>query len=306
MVRGLIGFVAAVIPLAACGTGPAQSEAHDGSPGDAVDATSADGAPPPTPAPGLCLEGTGVGGVVVFQSEADAVTRISSWLMSAYDPRSRPQPVAVDGDCVYMMPTTPVCDPPCGDVYQYVCTLDHRCMPAPQPRALGDIKLTLGLPGADPFMVNASGDITDPFPLLLPGAEIVARSTAGDHDPFTLRALGVATVGPVAVPGGPVFTGGQPLAVTWTPGGQPEVDRVTVKLRSTFDNGPPGDVVCDFADTGSAVIPASMVNRQASYGMALQLGVYRATAQSVTITQGCVYLQVTSVDGLRITPAGAL
>jgi hypothetical protein len=100
-----------------------------------------------------------------------------------------------------------------------------------------------------------------------------------------------------------VFTGGQPLAVTWTPGGQPGVDRVSVKLSSTFDNGPPGDVVCDFADTGAAVIPASMVNRQASYGMALQLGVYRSTAQSVTLTPGCVYLQVTSVDGLQLTPA---
>ena len=81
------------------------------------------------------------------------------------------------------------------------------------------------------------------------------------------------------------------------------MDRVTVRLTSTFDNGPPGDVVCDFADTGAAVIPASMVSRQGSYGMALQLIVQRATAESVTLTPGCVYLQVRSVDGLRITPA---
>jgi len=309
MVRGLIAFVApAVLLAAACGAEPAQSGMRDASAGDVAtgDAATGDAAPAATPTAGLCPEGTGVGGVVVFQSEPDAVTRISSWLMNAYDPRARPQPVAVDGDCVYMMPTTPVCDPPCGDVYQYVCTLDHRCMPAPQPRALGDMKLTFGRSGTDPellFTVTPSGDISDPFPLLVPGAEIVARSSAGDHDPFTLRALGVATVGPVAVPGGAVFTGGQPLAVTWTPGGQPEVDRVTVRLSATFDNGPPGDVVCDFADTGSAVIPASMVDRQASYDMALRLSVYRSTAQAVTLAQGCVYLQVSSVDGLRITPA---
>ena len=82
MVRGLI-FVAALIPLTAgCGTGPAQSA---GSWGDAAtaDAPTADGAPEPTPVPGLCTEGTGVGGVVVFQSEADAVTRISSWLAAS-------------------------------------------------------------------------------------------------------------------------------------------------------------------------------------------------------------------------------
>lgn len=302
--RGLVRFVAAVVPLAAaCGAAPAQPSVPDAATGDA---TTSDAAPEPTPMPGLCPEGTGVGGLVVFQTEPEADTVISSWLMNAYDPRARPQPIAVDGDCVYMMPTTPVCDPPCGDPYQYVCTLDHQCMPAPQPRDLGEITLTIGRPGMapDPFVtLGASHDVLDPFPLLVPGGEVIARARTGDHDPFTLRALGVATVGPVAVPGGPVFTGGQPLSVTWTPGGQPDVDRVSVKLSSTFDNGPPGDVVCDFPDTGLGVIPASMVNRQASYGMALQLGVYRSTAQSVTITQGCVYLQVTSVDGLRITPA---
>ena len=299
MVRGLVGFVATVVLLAAaCDARLAPSLMPDAAAGDA--------APEQTPTPGVCPEGSGVGGIVVFQTEADARTGITTWLMNAYDPRFRPQPVAVDGDCVYMMPTTPVCDPPCGDFYEYVCTLEHRCMPAPQPRALGAIGMTFGQVGMEPersFTVLGSLDIIDPFPLLVPGAEIVARAHAGDHEPFTLRALGVAPVGPVAVPGGAVFTGGQPLTVTWTPGGQPEVDRVTVRLASTWDTGPPGDVVCDFADTGAAVIPASMVNRQASYGMALQLGVYRSTAESVTITPGCVYLQVVSVDGLRITPA---
>src|SRR5262245_9873789 len=249
MVRGLVGFAASVVALAAaCGAGPAKEARRDGSTGDATtadattaDATTADAAPEPTPMPGGWAEATGVGGVVVFQSEGDALTLIRAWLMNSYDPRLRPQPVAVEGDCVYMMPTTPVCDPPCGDFYQYVCSLEHRCMPAPQPRALGEIMVTFGQSGMNPelsFTVAGSLDIGDPFPLIVPGAEIVARSRSGDHEPFTLRALGVATVGPVAVPGGAVFTGGLPLAVTWTPGGQPEVDRVSVRLTATFDTGP--------------------------------------------------------------------
>ena len=38
-----------------------------------------------------------------------ARTGIRAWLQNAYEPRFHPEPVAVDGDCVYMMPTTPVC-----------------------------------------------------------------------------------------------------------------------------------------------------------------------------------------------------
>src|SRR6187551_701238 len=134
----------------ACSAGPAQPGARDGSMGDAA---TGDAGPEPTPMPGVCPEGTGVGGVVVFQTEAAARTGITSWLMNAYDPRRRPQPVAVDGDCVYMMPTTPVCDPPCGDFYQYVCTLEHRCRPAPQPRALGEIRMTFGQSGMGPELL---------------------------------------------------------------------------------------------------------------------------------------------------------
>lgn len=303
MVRGLVGFVAGVVLLAACYPEPGKPVVRDAA---TADAATSDAAIDRTPMPGGCPEGTVVGGVAVSQTEAGALTLIRAWLQNAYEPRFHPEPVAVDGDCVYMMPTTPVCDPPCGDFYRYICTLEHQCRLAPQPRDLGEIMMTFGRSGTDPalsFTVAGSLDISDPYPLLVPGAEIVARSSAGDHEPFTLRALGVATVGPVTVPGGATFTGGLPLAVTWTPGGQPEVGRVSVRLSSTWDTGPPGDVVCDFADTGAAVIPASMVSRQADYGMPLMLGVYRSTAESVFIAGGCVTLQVGSSDGLQLTPA---
>jgi hypothetical protein len=179
----------------------------------------------------------------------------------------------------------------------YYCAAQDECRPAPVGVGVGIVDVS-GL--AVPVSVSPLSSvhtyvsvIEDPYPPFAPDDDIVLQASGDVLPPFALRGRGIS-------PMRPEFDAlhvvrDQPLSIRWTPPSQPDAARVFAWLNLDGERSDE-PLVCTFPDTGSAVIPAELINaaldRGVSYYSSLTIG--RRTLDSTNLAAGCVDFDVAS------------
>jgi hypothetical protein len=143
-----------------------------------------------------------------------------------------------------------------------------------------------------------------PYPGFVEGADLRLRASGGEYEPFELRGWGIS---PLVPPTDPiVVTGGQPVVFTWSAPADPGPARIHAELNINNHGSSTARIECDFADTGTASIPATLVDALIARGASgfPSITLARRTATSTAITPGCVELLVTSGGEFDVTLAG--
>jgi hypothetical protein len=143
-----------------------------------------------------------------------------------------------------------------------------------------------------------------PYPGFAEGADLRLVATGGDYEPFELRGWGISPFVPPTE--AIIVTGGQPVTLVWNAPADPGPARVHARLNINNHGSTNNWIECDFADTGTAEIAASLVDALIARGASgfPSITLARRTASSTTITPGCVQLLVTSGDEFDVTLTG--
>jgi hypothetical protein len=232
----------------------------------ALSGCSSDGDSPSNPPQVGTLEGTFLVG---FKPAASGSTAYTSFLGVVFDGPSPPNPVLkVDSEangCQLLVPPSLFCSPSCGAAG--ICTAENVCTPYPTAQNLGVVHVT-GL-GSSEFTIepmapafNYQPVVTLPFPSCEEGNSVKVTT-----DQFAVEGKCIAPLdlmGPDPIP----VASGKGVALTWAPPGKSGISRVKIKLDVAHHGGKKGEIVCDIADTGSFEIPASLVTKLVSLGLA--------------------------------------
>jgi hypothetical protein len=220
---------------------------------------------------------------------------------------------AQEGDCVLRTPRVPFCDPSCGGTA--LCVDDDVCLSHPTAQSVGVVR-ALGL-GAEFSMQPIAGNYQQPpgttlaYPPCEEGAEIRLEAEGNGYQPFALAAKCVVPMefaGPVRI------EPGEPLAFAWT-AGRTDVARVRIDLDISHHGGSKGKIECDVEDSGSAQIPAALLQQLVDLGVAgfpsvvvmRLVAAEGSTAQSrkVTLTVSSAMEQQVEIPGLMSCTADA-
>jgi hypothetical protein len=255
-----------------------------------------------------CAEGTRVGDFSLWVMASGADTGASVFNGRIWDHRSvsdYQRAVVSDGACSLMENDPPIpCTPACaGDD---ACYPDGTCAPNSITRSVGSVKLMGLLSGGVSMEPLTGGSIAYssnpgdlPYPAAAPGAAISLVTSGGDYAPFRLAGRGVTPLLPRT--GALAVTRNQALTIEWGAPSLPAATRLMAHIYLGGDGsleggGVPGagHVVCDFPDTGSGTIPASLLDQLIDQGVgtAPLLSVQRLTVSSTQIGHGCVDFSV--------------
>jgi hypothetical protein len=200
---------------------------------------------------------------------------------------------------------TLACIPAC--VGAQTCGEDGTCIPYPRQVSVGEVVIT-GLtkatvmaplqPGNSYF---APGADNPPYAV---GSEVVLSAAGeGERAPFHLFGLGTE---PLAQAPDWRLQAGADLSVSWAAPTAAAEATVLVELTIDQHGASPLTLSCEFPDTGSAVIPAALVDRMIDSGVSgFPNGrLMRRTVDHEDLELGCVELVVgsplaadVSVDG---------
>ena len=263
----------------------------------------------PTPEYGTpCVPAERVGTVIVSHEpyspgSPDYYAAVTAEVADGVTPLTILQLELEQGECRLMRKVNPFCAAPCGPLE--VCNHDGVCLAAPQNRSIGTVTVT-GL-AEDPVVLepnptNYYWNTDLPIPLFAPLAPVEVVATGADLAGFELSAWGVPDL--VVADGVLTMEHGQGLAVTWT--GAPGPWRLYFTLNVDQHGNSPLSMICDVADTGSYVIPASLVDAMLDAGVSgfATAHFYRRTVDSAAIAEGCVELRVRSFVMVHLTVAG--
>lgn len=236
---------------------------------------------------------------------ADDFTSVSGKIEGAVDPVTLTVELAREGSCRLVTPPGFNCDPPCAS--SQWCGADMICATKPEARDLGTVSVQgLSAPASMTPNPNTKGySLAPPLPHpgYEPGANILLTTTGGEFEPITLRGWGVslfelteqARVDP-----------GTATALRWAAPSDPGPARVTVSLNINLHGSNKAWIECDFPDTGSAEIPATLIDGLIAQGVTGNptLSVARRTASSASIEPGCVEFVVQSLIETPVAVAG--
>jgi hypothetical protein len=172
-----------------------------------------------------------------------------------------------EGDCELLTPRVPFCDPDCGGTA--LCIDDGVCGPYPRALGVGMVR-AVGL-GDEFSMRPIAGNYQPPagtaltYPPCEQGAEIRLEAEGDAYEPFSLAAPCIA---PMEFPGPVRIETGDPLVLQWTAAAQPDLARIHIGLDISHHGGSRGKIECDVADTGSAEIPAQLLQQLIDLGVA--------------------------------------
>jgi hypothetical protein len=253
-----------------------------------------------------CPEETGVG---EFSIElGDGFTSVQGKVEDGVKPSDIPERLASDGECRLVTLPTLLCDPGCNASTQ-TCGANNQCLPLPLALDVGTVTVS-GLARTIDMTANeATGNYRPgppalPYPGFAEGADLRLAATGGDYEPFELRGWGISPFVPPTE--AIVVTGGQPATLRWSAPADPGPARVHARLNINNHGSTNTWIECDFADTGTADIPASLVDALIARGASgfPSITLARRTATSTTISPGCVQLLVTSGDEFDVTLTG--
>lgn len=234
---------------------------------------------------GACPLAARVGGFVV-ESGGNAPTVYGS-VADGVLPVSVLTELAAAGDCVLVRRENPFCDPPC--TTSETCGLDGACVPYPVNQSAGTVAIAgLTAPLAmEPDATDAYANLTATEPLFAPGALIQLDAAGADVARFTLRGIGVADL--ALASNNIVIMPGADLTVAYTASGTTD-GRLYLTLEVDQHGLAPAALQCKQPDTGSIVVPASLVDGLLDLGQSGVPNAYvsRRTTDSATVGAGCV------------------
>jgi hypothetical protein len=253
-----------------------------------------------------CPVETGVGEFVIELGEG--FTSVEGKVFDGVTPSLIPDELASAGECRLVTLPNLLCDPGC-PVSTQTCGTNNQCQPLPVAQNVGTVTVS-GLARAVEMTANANtgnyrpGPPALPHPGFAPGADLRLASSGGDYDPFELRGWGIE---PLAVPAEPIGVNeGQPARIAWTPPTGAGPARVHAMLNVNNHGSSNTWIECDFVDTGTGEIPATLVDGLIAQGASgfPSITLARRTATSALIGPGCVQLLVTSSLALDVTLSG--
>jgi hypothetical protein len=204
--------------------------------------------------------------------------------------------LTAEGDCRLLRRNNPYCDPTCEA--GFTCDFDGNCMPYPVNQDLG-IVTVLGL--VQPVVMepvfpgNTYYDTSLPNPPFTAGEAIKLDMPDGVYGPVALYGIGVETM--VGLDEEWVVTENSPLEVSWEPPTGELVRSIVALTLSVDQHGTtPGVIKCDFADTGSGTIPASVIQGLRDSGVTgfPSAALERRTVDKAAAGDGCMDLMVSS------------
>ena len=261
------------------------AETFETAPEDSGEAEVAPLPPFPDALRGDCPPETRLGGFVV--EDYDDYAMVAGQVLDGVVPVTVPIEEAHEGDCRLLRRQNPLCEPPCAT--DQACGLDGICVPYPAPLALGAVGIT-GLAKAVSMQPKAPGqnyfDTALPHPAFGAGDEIRLLSEGGALPPLALFGYGVDALDPADASW--VLTAGQPLDVSWDAGTADAAARILLRVNVDQHGVSPISLVCDWADTGHAQVPASLIDALLAAGISgFPSGkLVRRTADSVTLPEG--------------------
>jgi hypothetical protein len=178
-----------------------------------------------------------------------------------------------EGGCSLYTPRTPFCS---NCAAGQVCVETEVCRTPPASHPVGRVTLTgLNPPsGANPFeltpVTTAVGTNylcaeTLPVPPCTAGGAIqLDASGEGDYPAFSIQAQCIA---PLAVTNTAVaIESGKAFTLTWTPGAIASA-RITLEFDLSHHGGSKGRLVCETTDTGSLVVPGTLIKSLMDLGV---------------------------------------
>jgi hypothetical protein len=255
-----------------------------------------------------CPAESDVGGFTI--ELGDGFTSVDGQVFDAVAPAYVSTELQSEAGCRLVTYPNPVCNPPC-EASTQDCAPNNQCLPKPVAHDVGSVIVT-GLARAVEMTANANtGSYRPPAPALphpgfAAGADLRVSASGGDYQPFELRGWGVEAF---------QFTGetvdvsaGTPVSLSWAPPTQAGPARIRAVLDINNHGSSNTSIECDFPDTGSAQIPASLLDALIARGTSgfPTLGITRRTATSTQIEPGCVQLIVTtySMNSIDVTLPG--
>ena len=248
-------------------------------------------------------------GVGEFLIELGAdYTSVEGQVFDGVVPGFVPAELMSEGVCRLVTLPTLSCDPACPASTQ-TCGADNQCLPLPVAHDVGTVTVSGLARAVEMTAASRTGSYRPPPPALphpgfAPGADLRVAASGGDYEPFTLRGWGVSAL--EVAPDPIVVTEGQPLALRWTAPADAGPARVAARLNVNNHGSSTTAIECDFPDTGSAQIPASLIDGLVALGASgfPTLTIGRRTATSASITPGCVQLLVRSEVTLDASLSG--
>lgn len=246
---------------------------------------------------GACDLAGRVGGFEVITSETGSF--VAGGVADRVNPIEARTEIASAGSCRLLRRESFFCDPGC-DAAE-ICGADNQCTPLPVKLDVGEVRVT-GLSGDVVLEPRPPGNdyfVTDlAHPAFAPGAEIRLRG-----DGVSLDGLGSEPLAGADEPW--LVAAGEPVALTWDP---PAVADTSIRVRLTIDQhgNTPSAMVCELADTGSAEIPAEIVDALIDAGISgfPNATITRATVDSADVDGGCVDLVVGHPRSPAVSVAG--
>jgi len=237
-------------------------------------------------------------------------TRVGGKIYDGVLPTRVPLELVREGECrlVEIVPST--CTPACPAATE-ICDASQTCVPLPRARAVGAV----GVAGLAVPLTMRANEVTQaysnpaqpplPHPGFVPGADLRLATSGGDYAPFALRGWGVSAL---ELGGGPAaIRAGAPVALEWHAPEDAGPARLHASLNINHHGSSNAWIECDLPDTGSAQIPATLVDALMAKGSSgfPTLTASRRTATSTEIEPGCAELLVVSevtssveVDGI--------
>ena len=213
--------------------------------------------------------------------------------------------VASEGDCTLWKKNNPYCDPTCEP--GFTCNFDSECVPYPEAQDVGTVTIS-GL--VDDVVMEPLAPTYQYFdtrlthPAFEPGVLVELTTTGGNYDPFTLHAVGVNLLTPSATTW--EVAAGQDLAVSWDVPTETVRSSVDLALNIDQHGATPVTLKCSFADTGAAVVAASVLDALFGYGISgyPSASLSRRTVDHTDVGEGCVDFALGHEWLIDVTVAG--
>jgi len=205
--------------------------------------------------------------------------------------------VGADATCRLMRRNLTFCDPACQP--DETCDFDGNCIPFPLNQDIGTV--TIG--GLEQDLIlnpiqpgNTYFETSLPHPVFLPD-QLVELQTHNStvFDDVTLHGIGVEEL--TSDDENLVLSDESDLLLTWNPPVNGSA-RSNIHVRVNIDQhgSTPTQLFCEFPDTGSGAVPASLIAQLMSFGVTgfPNATVTRRTVDSTTVGAGCVEMIVKS------------
>lgn len=242
-------------------------------------------------------------GRFTFEAQSDFGV-VQGSVSSGVVPSAVPDVVVDSGDCRLNKRRTLTCLPAC--VAGETCGEGGECIPFPEPVGVGRVDVTgltksTSMAGQAPsFLYFAPGADNPPY---VPLSEITLSASGGATPPFHLFGVGSE---PLTASPTWVLQENEDFEITWPASDAGAGTTVFVEVTVDQHGASPLSLSCEFADTGNAVVPASMIDQLLTAGISgFPNGrITRRTVDHVDVNLGCIELAVGSPRSASIVVAG--